>query len=190
MNHKSGLTKLKPFSSQHPLCLLLIAYLHQPLLVLKKLHFQTKLGTWGSSLARTSQWNNTQSKSVTPLSGGDSGDYFLMHKDLEETFIEPFPNLHHAPTPLFTTGITVHSGTASLHNCEQAFPHELHANFFSNGFTHYAWTAQTANFNLIGSWVYVCLVVTCHLHFWQNVQGLFPASGVTQGFIVGSLGWG
>ena len=29
--------------------------------------------------------------------------------------------------------------------------------------------------------VYACLVVTCHLHFWQNDRGLLHATAVTQG---------
>ena len=29
--------------------------------------------------------------------------------------------------------------------------------------------------------VYVCLAVTCHLHFWQNDRGLLHATAVTQG---------
>ena len=50
--------KLRPFSSWHPLCLL-IAYCHQPLMVLTKLYSLTKLGSWGSSLTLTSLWKNT-----------------------------------------------------------------------------------------------------------------------------------
>ena len=30
--------------------------------------------------------------------------------------------------------------------------------------------------------VYACLAVTCHLHFWQNDQGLLCAIAVTQGW--------
>ena len=30
--------------------------------------------------------------------------------------------------------------------------------------------------------VYVCLAVTCHLHFWQNDQDLLRATAVTQGW--------
>ena len=30
--------------------------------------------------------------------------------------------------------------------------------------------------------VYVCLAVTCHLHFWQNDQGLLRATAVTRGW--------
>ena len=30
--------------------------------------------------------------------------------------------------------------------------------------------------------VYVCLAVTCHLHFWQNVRDLLRATAVTRGW--------
>ena len=30
--------------------------------------------------------------------------------------------------------------------------------------------------------VYVCLAVTCYLHFWQNDRDILPAPAVTQGF--------
>ena len=30
--------------------------------------------------------------------------------------------------------------------------------------------------------VYVCLAVTCHLHFWQNDRDLFHATAVTRGW--------
>ena len=30
--------------------------------------------------------------------------------------------------------------------------------------------------------VYVCLAVTCHLHFWQNDRGLLHATAVTRGW--------
>ena len=29
--------------------------------------------------------------------------------------------------------------------------------------------------------VYACLVVTCHLHFWQNDRGLLRATAITHG---------
>ena len=31
-------------------------------------------------------------------------------------------------------------------------------------------------------WVYVCLSVTCHLHFWQNDRDLLRANAVTRGW--------
>ena len=38
-----------------------------------------------------------------------------------------------------------------------------------------------AHSNLVGSRVYVCLGVICHLHFWQNDRGLLCATAVTRG---------
>ena len=35
---------------------------------------------------------------------------------------------------------------------------------------------------LVGSRVYACLAVTCHLYFWQNDKGLLCAPVVTQGW--------
>ena len=37
--------------------------------------------------------------------------------------------------------------------------------------------------------VHACLVVTCHLHFWQNDRDLLHATAVTQGWIEGILEW-
>ena len=34
--------------------------------------------------------------------------------------------------------------------------------------------------NFIGSRVYVCLAVTCHLHFWQNDRGLLRARAIAR----------
>ena len=36
--------------------------------------------------------------------------------------------------------------------------------------------------DLVGSVVYACLGVSCHLHFWQNDKGLLRATVVTQGW--------
>ena len=41
---------------------------------------------------------------------------------------------------------------------------------------HYVYTMQRCTMSL-----HVCLAVTCHLHFWQNDQGLLRATAVTQG---------
>ena len=41
---------------------------------------------------------------------------------------------------------------------------------------------QSAHSNFIGSRVYACLNVTCHLHFWQNDWGLSHAPAITQGW--------
>ena len=45
---------------------------------------------------------------------------------------------------------------------------------------HYALTAQSAHSDFVGSRVYTCLSVTCHLHFWQNGRGLLCATAVTR----------
>ena len=50
---------------------------------------------------------------------------------------------------------------------EMTVADELHVSSFPDRFPYYACTAaQSAHF--IGSRVYACLGVTCHLHFWQN----------------------
>ena len=51
---------------------------------------------------------------------------------------------------------------------------------FPGRFLHYGWTAQSANSNFFGSRVYARSGVTCHLHFWQNDQGLLHATAVTR----------
>ena len=57
------------------------------------------------------------------------------------------------------------------------------ASFQICGFPHYAQTAaESAHSNFVGSRVYACLGVTCHLHSWQNDQGLLHATAVTQGW--------
>ena len=47
--------------------------------------------------------------------------------------------------------------------------------------THYAWTAaKSAHYDFVGSRVYACLSITCHLRFWQNRRGLFSCHcGIT-----------
>ena len=40
---------------------------------------------------------------------------------------------------------------------------------------------QSAHSDFVGSRVYACLGVTCHLHFWQNDQGLLRATEVAKG---------
>ena len=50
-------------------------------------------------------------------------------------------------------------------------------------FPHYVWTAAlSANSNFVGSKVYVCSGVTCHLHFWLDDQGLLCATAITRGW--------
>ena len=62
----------------------------------------------------------------------------------------------HTLIPLFMPG-SVHSGSASWHNCGRMFPDK------------YARTAaQSAHSDFVGSWVYMWFGVTFHLHCWQN----------------------
>ena len=57
----------------------------------------------------------------------------------------------------------------------------MHVSSFPDMFPHYAWTAaQSAHSDFVGSKVYVCLGVTCHLHFCQNDRGLLPATAETR----------
>ena len=39
-----------------------------------------------------------------------------------------------------------------------------------------------AHSDFVGSRVYACLGVPCHLHFWQNDRGLLRATAVTRGW--------
>ena len=41
---------------------------------------------------------------------------------------------------------------------------------------------RSAHSDFIGSRMYACLAVTCHLHFWQNDRGLLRATAVTRGW--------
>ena len=64
-----------------------------------------------------------------------------------------------------------------------AFLDKLRVSSFPDRFLHYACTvAPSAHFNYTGSKVHVCLCVTCHMHFWQNDQGLLCATAVTRGW--------
>ena len=49
---------------------------------------------------------------------------------------------------------------------------------FPDRFPHHTWTAQSVHSNSVGSWVYVWLGVTCHLHFWQNDRSLLDAAAI------------
>ena len=59
----------------------------------------------------------------------------------------------------------------SLKNCISAC--------LQDRFPRYPWTAQSAHPDFVGSRVYACSVITCHLHFGYNEQGLLPATAVT-----------
>ena len=39
----------------------------------------------------------------------------------------------------------------------------------------------SAHSSFIGSRMFACLCVTCHLHFWQNDQGFLHATAVVTG---------
>ena len=59
---------------------------------------------------------------------------------------------------------------------------------FPNRFPQHALTAAwSAHSDLVWSRVYACLGVTCHLHLWQNDQGLLHATAVTRGWNVHRL---
>ena len=84
--------------------------------------------------------------------------------------------------PLFTPEL-VHSGSVSWDDCNRVFPDELRVSSFPDRFPHSAWTAAwSAHSDFDGSTVYACLGVTCHLHFWQNDRGIFPATAVKRGW--------
>ena len=84
--------------------------------------------------------------------------------------------------PLFRPG-SVHSGSASRDDCDRVFPDELRVSSFPDRFPHNAWTAAySALSDFVGSKVYACLGVTCHLHFWQNDRGISRATAVTWGW--------
>ena len=53
---------------------------------------------------------------------------------------------------------------------------------FPDGFPHYTWTALLAHSDSVGTRVYACLGVSCHLHFWQNDLDLLRATAVTRGW--------
>ena len=78
---------------------------------------------------------------------------------------------------------SVHNGQAGWHDCGRMFPDKLRVSTFLDRFPHYAWTAaRSAHSDLVGSRVYACLGVTCHLHFVQNDLNLLRATAVTRGW--------
>ena len=59
-------------------------------------------------------------------------------------------------------------------------PDKLHLSLFLDRFPRYTHrAAESAHSNFIGSGLYACLSVTCHLHFGQNELGLLCATAVT-----------
>ena len=87
----------------------------------------------------------------------------------------------HILIPFFMPG-SVRSGSASWDDCGQMFPDKLQESLFPNWFPHYAWTTAVSPHRLC--WVKgVCVFgLICHLHFWQNDQGLLCATAVTRGW--------
>ena len=120
--------------------------------------------------------------------------FFLACEDLGRMFDYSFPHALFSSfffkvkislctlIPLFGPE-SAHSDSASRGDCGQVFPGKLHVSLFLNRFPHYALTAaQSAHSDFVGSRVYVCLCVACHLHFWQNDWGLLHATAVTRGW--------
>ena len=68
-------------------------------------------------------------------------------------------------------------GSASCDDCGQSVPWwvacELVSLIGSN-----TMPGQQSHYNFIGSRVYACSGVNCHLHFWQNIWGLLHATAV------------
>ena len=51
---------------------------------------------------------------------------------------------------------------------QTSVPWKVVGEFYPYGFPQYAWIAQLARSDFIGSRVYESSAVTCHLHLWQN----------------------
>ena len=83
--------------------------------------------------------------------------------------------------PLFRSGSS-HNGSASWDNSGRVFPDELCVSSFPDRFPRYAWPSALYPFQLHWIKFLACLDVTCHLHFWQNDQGLLCATAVTRGW--------
>ena len=117
--------------------------------------------------------------------------FFLARKNFEKMFDNLFPNCAFffkvkmsscTLIPLFRP-VSVHSGSASWDDCGRMFSDKLCVSLFPDRFPYYACTvAYSAHSNFIGSRVFACLGITCHLHFWQNDRGLLRATVVTRGW--------
>ena len=83
--------------------------------------------------------------------------------------------------PLFMPE-SVHSGSAIWDDWGRMFPDKLCVSSFPDWFPYYAWIAQSAHSDFVGSWVSGCLGVTCRVHFWKNDWGLLCATAVTRGW--------
>ena len=111
--------------------------------------------------------------------GGGDGGFFFACEDLWRMFNNSFPTCTFffffkvemrlcTLITLFWTG-SVHSGSASWDDCGQVFPVELcvWAHFLIGSHTMPAQhhSRPTPTWYLVGSRVYACLNITCHLHF-------------------------
>ena len=86
----------------------------------------------------------------------------------------------HASIPLFVPG-SVHLGSASWDDCGQMYPEELHVSCFWQVPTLCPDSGIVSSLRpcwVKGTYIRVCLVVTCYLHFWQNDWGLLCATVV------------
>ena len=153
-------------------------------------------GEWASRQKRRRrkkrERKSSGNKQKNKRGDSDNGGFFFACKDLGRMFDCSFPTCAFrlfvclkwrlARTHEFHSFMPalVHSGSVSWDNCGQMFPDKLHVSLFPDKFPYYAWTAAlSAHSDLVGSVVYACLGVTCHLHFWQNDQGLLRATVVT-----------
>ena len=118
--------------------------------------------------------------------------FFLACEDFRRMFDHSFPTCAffffkveislYTLISLSTPGL-VHSVLASWDVCGWVFPDELSVSSFLDRFPHYGWTAaQSAPSYSVRSRVSACLGITCHLHFWQNDQGLLGATAVARGW--------
>ena len=91
--------------------------------------------------------------------------------------VRPFiPRLRYFSFFLLEVEIT----SRTLSPLGRVFPDELRVSSFPDRFPHYAWTAAYSAHSSLGQRCRHVLGVTCHLHFWQNDQGLLRATDVTQ----------
>ena len=121
------------------------------------------------------------------VNGG--GGFFLACKDFWRMFDNSFPACiffkveisWHILIPLFRPG-SVHNGSASLDNCDWVFSvsHVWARSLIGS----HTMPGQRHSQPTLTCWVkvYAFLGVTCHLHFWQNDQGLLHTNVVTRGW--------
>ena len=116
-------------------------------------------------------------------------DYFLICEDFGGRFDDSFPTLFFFFQRRSAHGHQFHflgqdqSKVAQrvVTTVAKCFLSSCVRSHFPDKFPQCAWIAYSTNSNFVGSRLYVCLGVTCHLHFWHNDQGLLSAFVVTQG---------